>query len=411
MKKPTYATRIEQLFDEAEGLTTPGSHEQWWLQILREDALRKTIGWKAAFGRYVHRLRDKNLLRVSDVDHLSELATACDDGDPGWEPLLVPLVWCLAISGAATTWQFLHWSPLALAVLSLIMVTAAARWASVRLFPAHGEFSNFGPLKRWLAITVVAIGSTMVAMTLSLVTHNIAWKISTRRFESNHSDQLQAGSAFSVLRALAFDSYGVTLVLGDAAESWGATTLAFPGASVASMDLRPGYCTLNIFPNELLRWSERVATEFERPWLEGVMAHELAHCLDIPRDLPPFGSKSVGTRSIAPADVAAIHDVDTFVAATKRVATQQWQEAFSDTFAVGFWRLTAPMQAAALAKKLHDKRVDSSGEDKTHSTACWIDHALAATPPTSLKELVTWSDRQRASAKCSTHLDVAVAAR
>jgi hypothetical protein len=77
-----------------------------------------------------------------------------------------------------------------------------------------------------------------------------------------------------------------------------------------------------------------------------------------------------------------------------------WGEAVADTFAVGYWRITAPAAAAGLIDSLRRRRAADASTDSTHATMCWIDHAALAPAPASTATLFEWADQLRASAPC-----------
>ncbi|WP_248645724.1 hypothetical protein [Xanthomonas translucens] len=172
-----------------------------------------------------------------------------------------------------------------------------------------------------------------------------------------------------------------------------------PNASVASMALRPGYCQLSMHRANVLRGFEPVGHVDRGRWVQGVMMHEFAHCLDGSRDMPAFGQHIIGTRSLAPMDATNVQDIQGFLDAGTTQATQLWREAVADTFAVGYWKLTAPADAGDLVASLRRKRADAH-LDTTHATMCWINHAENAALPASTADLFRWADQLRASAPC-----------
>ncbi|MFX7930401.1 hypothetical protein ABTK36_19790, partial [Acinetobacter baumannii] len=112
---------------------------------------------------------------------------------------------------------------------------------------------------------------------------------------------------------LARKEYGVEVVLGNADQSWASTTVNLPNSSVASMALGPGYCQLNFHRGNILSGFEPVGRVDPVMWVQGVMIHEFAHCLDMARDTPPFGERDVGVRSLAPADVGKNMSVEAWL--------------------------------------------------------------------------------------------------
>ncbi|MDK8350877.1 hypothetical protein QP786_02765 [Gleimia europaea] len=127
------------------------------------------------------------------------------------------------------------------------------------------------------------------------------------------------------------------------------------------------------------------------------MVHELAHCLDVSRDMPSFTGRDIGTRSIAPGAAVSAVTLEQHLEAASRLPSQVWREALADSFTVGFWRMTEP-SADQLITDLLEKR--SSG-DAAHYTSCWIEQAMQAPLPRSMPALLPWADTIRASSTCT----------
>ena len=117
----------------------------------------------------------------------------------------------------------------------------------------------------------------------------VQW-VSIEQFKADRSAFVADPQGFPMLRKLAREQYGVEVVLGDAEQSWASTTVNLPNASVASMALRPGYCHLSLHRANVLRGFEPVGQVDPALWVQGVMLHEFAHCLDGARDTQPSAS-------------------------------------------------------------------------------------------------------------------------
>lgn len=235
----------------------------------------------------------------------------------------------------------------------------------------------------------------LIPMIVGLV---VQWA-SIEQFKADRSAFMADPQGFPMLRQLAREQYGVEVVLGDAEQSWASTTVNLPNASVASMALRPGYCHLSLHRSNVLRGFEPVGQVDPALWVQGVMLHEFAHCLDGSRDTPAFGRRAVGARSVAPVDAPGVKDIEGLLEAGARPTTQLWREAVADIMAIGFWKLAAPGAAHDLVASLRQKRADAQ-QDSTHATMCWIDHANRAEPPTSTGTLFAWADHLRSTAPC-----------
>ena len=87
------------------------------------------------------------------------------------------------------------------------------------------------------------------------------------------------------------------------------------------------------------------------------------------KGMPAFGQKTIATRALCPLDANEVKDIQGYLDAETRPSTRLWQEAVADTFAVGYWKLTAPDAAADLVATLRRKR-EGAENDPTHATTC-----------------------------------------
>jgi hypothetical protein len=222
-----------------------------------------------------------------------------------------------------------------------------------------------------------------------------AWNRARADFE-------RSSQGFPVIEALGKE-YGVDVELADEEGRYQTTTHVGPNASPGQMEIYPGYCELGI-------WPVGVARDFPSGFggasipadrmLLGVAVHEFGHCLDMSRDQPTFADSHVGVASIAPSARAQVHDLKTYLRATKALPTKLWREVYADLFAIGFAKLKW-RDAAAFDGALVDARVMHESEDPVHATACWDRWALKQTPPDNVLGLRAWADTMRSSAPCT----------
>ncbi|MDT1883195.1 hypothetical protein FPK44_20885, partial [Acinetobacter baumannii] len=113
-------------------------------------------------------------------------------------------------------------------------------------------------------------------------------------------------------------------------------TINIPNASPASMQAASGYCILNLSPQNVLNTVPSLVDK--TLWVQGIMMHEFAHCLDRARDLPNKNSLTpLSTLSIAPEQAKKVTDIQSYLQIERSDQTQLWREAVSDIFAVGYW--------------------------------------------------------------------------
>ncbi len=233
-----------------------------------------------------------------------------------------------------------------------------------------------------------------------------AYASSIQAFKAQREAYRIASSGFPFLEALA-RQYQVHLDLADADGAWAATTAKTPYESPASMETNPGYCSVNMNTMVLGRMFGPGRKISAQAWLEGVQVHEFGHCLDIRRDEPLGAAITSTLRSVPPSRAAKVTTVAAYLEAVRSDQTKLWHEAVADIFAVGYWRLAYPNDAAALAAHLRAMRVDGAAEDPTHTTTCWIDKAMASPldPKLPLAGLFAWADQARSEARCSLGAD------
>ena len=208
---------------------------------------------------------------------------------------------------------------------------------------------------------------------------------------------------FPWLKELAREQYKIGIVpteTPDNLEFAPAALTYFLSAPAAEMYISPGYCRLHMLPGKVLDSFNAIGQVDHNIFVQGVMLHEFAHCLDVSRDMPTFDQKVIGTRSLAPTDATKVKDLESYLEAEKTDRTKLWREAVADTFVVGYWKLTEPEIARDLIATLRRKRAEEADSGPTHATMCWIDQAAGAAKPSSIAALFKWADELRTSAQC-----------
>lgn len=395
--KYSHVESVNALFDKLNQAAPAGAD---WLGALRRRALNKEAGWKAGADSYVHGLLAADAITPELAAAYRDSLARCLGSDPGWRALVLPAMWIALVAAVTVAGQGFAVDTAVLAVLGGLTAAAGGLWASTRPWL---DRSNDPRQRRWERPFVIGLFALIVPV-LTLVIALIAGMgikdVSIERFNADRAVFMDDPQGFPLLRKLAREQYGVNVVLGDVEESWASTTVDLPNASVASMALGPGYCRLNMHRANVLRGFDPVGRVDRGLWVQGVMMHEFAHCLDGSRDMPAFGEAAIGTRSLAPIDAKEVKDLEGYLGASAHEETKLWREAVADTFAVGYWKLTAPTVAADLVASLRHKRAAAAQDDATHATMCWIDYANRAAVPTSTADLFEWADRLRASAPC-----------
>lgn len=304
--------------------------------------------------------------------------------------MLSPIAWVVLISLVALSSRtILNDWPL-LFFLWLALMVASFMWALKQPWITQDK----QPLKRQLGIVFSIIFAPIVVYVITFISGDQLEKLSVARYEAAREAFMEDPQGFEFIKQFAREHYGVHVVLADATSGWNKNTVALPHTVIARMRVAPGYCELRF---NLVNVRERFAGPDPQSRIKGILVHELAHCLDLSRDLPTFASDGVGTRSLAPSDAAQVTTLEEYLESEARLPTKRWREALADIFAVGFWRLT-DLHAAQLVADLRNRR---TAGDAAHATTCWIDQAAAAPMPPSMQTLLSWADAIRAAAPCT----------
>lgn len=285
--------------------------------------------------------------------------------------------------------------------IAMVLSSAvAAIWALTRPW---FDLPRWISRKTWLLPGRAALGSILGILVLVLFFKVVeaAVERSQKEFAAQREVFLNDPHGFPWLRRIAREEYGVDVVLGDVSESWALTTLDIPSASPASMATGYGFCVLNMSSQKLLRELPPPTVSVSPLWIQGVMVHEFAHCLDGLRDYKAFTQGLISANSIAPVDRPRVNDVLSFLEAQRTSSTLLWRESLADIMAIQFWKLSVPAQATNLIAKLREQRLKSQSSDPSHATMCWIDHAAGAEVPASNEQLFESADRLRSSALCN----------
>jgi hypothetical protein len=400
MKKPSHTERVNALFDQLQHISLAEHLPSSWLADLRSKACKRERGWKRDIKSYLHGWAASGYLLAGQIDEFYKLIDACYETELSGRELVVPIAWTLCIAAWAFGTKSIGMSPWLAAPGAALTAGVGIFWANQKqwLLETQGK-----PHPRWMSAALgafVGCGTVVIACLLPYFVGVIAQTYSVRQFNTDRDAFMKDPAGFPMIQAFARTNFDIDVVLGDDGDSWASTTLSLPGSSPASMETGPGFCELRISREGLLRDFAPVHKRNAKLWVQGVMLHELAHCLDISRDFPAFGIHRVQTHAIAPLDRAGIIDIESYLTAKRKPSTKMWREALADIFMVGYWRMAYPSEARALIEELTEKRNANKTSDKVHATMCWIGHASRANLPPNESALLQWADRERSATDC-----------
>ncbi|CAN7779996.1 hypothetical protein LJR296_007935 [Cupriavidus necator] len=400
-----YEARIESVFDLVLTVLPATAADSAWLRDLKQSALQGKLEWKLKLNSYLQGIGGK-AERHEAVALVQHAVDECPEKGIPFSQLVMPMLWALMISVATMSNLVLTWGSFPFWVLLPLVMVVAGVTAMNMPWLNRAMCFRLGQLDR-----LVSIG--MYAAYLGIAVYYVPWAtsvvmpvLSQSKFQQERVRLNDDPQGFAALRAFARDNYGVEVILGDVLSGgWAETELSVPASgSPASMSLGSGYCQMNMNRARVQREFGPSQENDAVLWTQGVMMHEFGHCLDTRRDMPGFNGRPPATFALAPTEASGVIDAQTYLAAGRKGSTMLWREAFSDIFAVGYWRLsTSSEHAERLTQRLRAKRTENAGNDKAHATMCWIDQAAQAALPGSYKDLMSWADQIRSSTNCSMH--------
>lgn len=399
-----YGARVESVFDLVKTVLPATAVDSAWLRDLKQSALQGKLEWKLKLNSYLRGIAGK-AERPEAVALVQHAVDECPEQGIPVSHLVMPMLWALMISVATISNVVLTWgsSPFWV-LLPLAMVVAGVTAMNMPWLNREMCFR----LGQWERIVSIGIFAAYLGIAVYFVPWATSWVMpafSQSKFQQERNRLNDDPQGFAALRAFARENYGVEVILGDVLSGgWAETELSIPaGGSPASMSLASGYCQMNMNRARVQREFGPSQQSDAVLWTQGVMMHEFGHCLDTRRDMPGFNGRPPATFALAPTEASGVIDAQTYIAAGRKGSTMLWREAFSDIFAVGYWRLsTSSEHAERLTLRLRAKRAEAAGNDKAHATMCWIDQAAQAALPRSYKDLMSWADQIRSSTNCST---------
>jgi len=400
------ASRVQSLFDQIRQVA-PGSADSGWLRVLEQDARNRKRGWRERFDAWLRGQEQAGGVSAADANEWRRGADACFATGIHPEPVVFCLLWTLLVTVATLAWQTtLVGRPQAVVGCAVIALTGVI-WAQRAGWLVGQGRPLLRRCEQGLIAFVVGVGAIVIGVIAPGIFSECVKEGTYQAFVRQQKEFTRASAGYPWIRDFSQREFGVDIVMNAPENAWVRTTLQTVGASPAFMSTGNGLCELSISRESILNTVAAPGSQAVDAWLQGVMMHELAHCLDVRRDYEGQGGAWTGTRSIAPVDR---HKVDSgsshYRVASERQPTQLWREAVADMMAVGYWRLNvASGEGSALTAALRAKRQASSKQDRVHATMCWIDFAASANGPSSNQQLFSWADELRSASSCKTAPD------
>lgn len=371
-----------------------------WSAELFDSAQKRKPGWRSRATNYVKARVATGSLSPDRADEATRCLARCAEEDPAVLDFAVQVGFILIVAIAAVSALAPERGFAFLLVLQASAVALAAYWIHRRAWMSNWLDPHAGPWRRRMAHFLLAAIAGLTCFWLPTpISAALKWW-SIKEFQAERVAILNSPTGFQPIKEIAERDYGVVLLLGDALDSWASTSIGSTQApSPAQMQMGPGYCNLSLRPSRALAGLKLTGPIAESAWLQGIMVHELGHCLDTMRDTKAQGELRVGTRSLAPGPDRAAHTLTSWLIAGSRQPNLLWREALADIMTVGHWRQVYPSVAGPLIGELLAKRADVL--DRTHLTGCWIEAARDAELPAPQVKLFDWADGIRSGARCA----------
>jgi hypothetical protein len=368
-------------------------------RLARENA----HNWRPQFETYLEAMYSAQQFNATTKDYLLSKMDEIPVQGPSGTALLFAVLWTITSCVATVAWiagPREKWIVIGGTVLTFFLGVA---WAYFNISLPRSTRKNpkrilerraFLALSGFVAPVIVTV-ATGIATLSSFALAQADFSKQRERFEADPS-------GFQMIRAFAMRNFKTVLVLGNPHDGWTSTMQMLPGASSASIKVLSGHCELNADPRLVLSAFNQEGQKQKAVWVQGILIHELGHCLDVSRDFPAFGHPwGENLSSIAPSDRLHVTSVAKLADDFHRPATALWREALSDVMAVGYWRLVDEAAAKNMIESLDTKRLEASKDDRSHATSCWIRQARTESLPSSQAALFDWADKIRASSTCN----------
>lgn len=391
--------KVNDLFDLVRTLVKPNEDETSWLDEMKRLAEKQAAGWKPEFSAYLKGLSAGNRIAPEEANQIQSALSDCYGANPTALEITLPIAWLIVVALFVGVVQSISLPIYARVAIFSLAAVFGALWLHKSAWFSPKEVDISRPLRIFLLCITAAL-SVLFSYFVPAITNFGLQAVQMHRFQEDWRAFQTDPEGFPAIRKFASDFHHLTVVLESAANSWANTSLAIPGASPASMTVYSGFCSLNMNREALFSSFGSSSDVDHSLWVQGVMFHEFAHCLDVSRDMPSFRDGAVHTHSISPMDANKVKDLSTYIGAAEDHPTKLWREAIADIMAIGYWRLKVPGLAPALGAALRDKRLQASLKDRDHATMCWIDKALKASGPADYADLFSWAERLRLDAKC-----------
>ena len=377
--------RVNELFDSLERFG--GKQTSEYLKPIRKAALKRRRGWKDQASTYISSSFHNKMLSAAEHDELLSKLGACETNNLwGCIPLLsflciislIPLV--VMYSQALLFSHELYQYFAGLTAILCLWLTYFAKELNKSWPLMAKKFGFSASLGLLLVAFSFSFGSIVEARDRALFQERVAI------FESDVK-------GFRFISEFSKEHYGVELVLNKASDLGGYEGFYLSTVRRPSMNVGM-YCSLNMFDGQYIG-SHTFNSEYANAWFEGIMVHELAHCLDVRRD----NQRSISTLSLAPSEAATVKTGQDYHEASMTLPTLNWREVVADLMTLGYFKVAYPDQFKNFKSALISHR--SGGEEnQAHNTLCWIQDVDESSIPTQFDELFQWADETRAASTC-----------
>ena len=363
-----------------------GGHSDF-IDNLKRKANRNKKNWKMEVLAYVNGLYESKVISASE---LSSYEKKIKGSSKWYDPSLWDIVvYFLCMTMIPILTVYFKTSSLQLAIIISIGVVALT---SV-VFSFRSSYS-------WVALLQgVTFSFFLCFLSLLLILWSTSLiEIYEKKVFDNRVDKFSSNkNGFLFIKKFASDYYDVDLIL--ATENKSSFPFNIPSVHMPSIEVE-NRCILNMSGGYNMPVPFDENSDMHQAWLEGVMIHELAHCLDISRDHKDESIESVTTYSIYPPYTELINDFQSYYEISKLNANKNWREVVSDIMALGYFRIQYEENFYVLKEALIEYRT-SNKDNYIHSTSCWIEKIDKDDLPEKYDDIFKYADELRRTLPCN----------
>lgn len=252
-----------------------------------------------------------------------------------------------------------------------------------------------------IVVLYVYIKREVIPSCIVMLTFTLIWLAiySLENDFNNGINKLESSGEFNTVKSIALKNFNTNVGLANGRNGFNMTN---PYGLSPAMSIM-GYDSCYLYINRtrtIIAFKGFFDTNINDSHLiEGIMMHEVGHCLDRKRERNELIGTVIDPNSISPNMRKEQITLQKYEIITDSPELRRWREVFADIFAIGFWKVKYPNEYNILLNNLIKQR-GSNKKDTIHNTTCWLDYLKKKAPPKDMSDLMDWADKIRNDAEC-----------